>query len=140
RRILPPVVGIDINEIEDNPRPVLLDDIGEHCRRKYVDYPRFMLPDDLTDTRPEPRVSKIAFGQGRASQKTAETPNCCKPGVELLPKHIVADRFEVSNFANILGSIDEGRQVNAVLVGEVPQDIPGADFITLIRRIGDTVR
>ena len=96
--------------------------------------------DHLPDTDPEPRVSKIAFGQGRASQKTAETPNCCKPGVELLPKNILANRFKVSDFANIFGSIDEGRQVNAVLVGEVPQNIPGADFITFIRRIGDTVR
>ena len=99
-----------------------------------------MLHDDPVDRFFQVAVAEIASGQRRAAEDARQTAQFRAQRDERPPADAGADLFELWNELRVLGIIDKAGEVDPITRGEMAQEVPGADLVALVGRVGDAVR
>jgi hypothetical protein len=98
-----------------------------------------MAGDDAIDLAPQPTVEEIAARQRPAGGDGAETAQVRPTRHEPPPRDGGADLFELADMHEIGRIVYEAGEMDAVTHREMAQEMPSADLLPLIGRIGDAV-
>ena len=76
-------------------------------------------------------------GERGSRQKPGQAAQARQPRVEAHEETGIADFFERRPMLFVFGIVDETTEMNAIMLREESQDIPGSDFVALVGWIGN---